>query len=90
MARAVKKGPAKRSKAKTTLEPKSTTVIPVASLRPGDQLARRIEETSDGEIVALASIPVKTVDECPGMWRTHIHVNRDQCYDGRQWVTVIA
>lgn len=35
------------------------------------------------------SMPVKEIDECPGKWRTHIHVNKRDCYDIRTFVWVV-
>jgi hypothetical protein len=36
------------------------------------------------------SVEVKDFDECPGQWRTHVHVNKNQCYDIRQYVWIVA
>lgn len=32
---------------------------------------------------------VKTFDECPGQWRTHVHINRSDCYDMRSYVWIV-
>ena len=33
-------------------------------------------------------VTVKQVDPCTHQWRTHVHVNRFGCYDGRLFVEV--
>jgi hypothetical protein len=40
------------------------------------------------EFVAKSML-VKEIEECPGKWRTHIHVNKKDCYDVRQTVWVV-
>jgi hypothetical protein len=37
------------------------------------------------------SMPIKQLEECPGqLWRTHIHVNKQDCYDTRQSVWIVS
>lgn len=35
------------------------------------------------------SAEVKKFEECPGKWRTHVHVNGGSCYDMRQFVWIV-
>jgi hypothetical protein len=32
---------------------------------------------------------VEKIEECPGQWRTHIHVNKKDCYDIRQYIWIV-
>jgi hypothetical protein len=36
------------------------------------------------------SMKVTGIEECPGKWRTHIHVNKRDCYDIRTFVWVVV
>lgn len=58
--------------------------VMVSDLRPGDQLVTKWSRS--GQIAQTA--PIKSVDECPGMWRTHVHINRMNCYDGRGYAWI--
>lgn len=60
----------------------------VHQLRVGDEIGVAFGEGKYGEKVILKSRKVERIDECPGQWRTHIHVNKTDCYDERQKVTV--
>jgi hypothetical protein len=35
------------------------------------------------------SLKIDQLEECPGKWRTHIHVNRADCHDMRAFVWVV-
>lgn len=39
-------------------------------------------------VIVERSKKVETIDECTSLWRTHIHVNKMQCYDTRLPVTI--
>lgn len=41
------------------------------------------------EIVVAKSVVVKEIDECSGKWRTHIHVNKQDCYDTRGYIRIV-
>ena len=57
------------------------------ALRIGDRIiVKRNPHT--GAIVRTTI--VKEVAECPGKWRTHIHVNGHECYDTRVPIDVIG
>ena len=65
--------------------------ILVEELRIGDQIGTVFREDKEtGERLIIKSKPVKEIEECPGQWRTHIHVNRQDCYDLRQYVSIKA
>lgn len=46
---------------------------PVADLRIGDKIGKT---------------KITHIEECPMNWRTHIHVNKKDCYDTRAYVLV--
>lgn len=66
--------------------------ILVRELKVGDKIvktwARGHEQIAGGKV--LKAEKVESIDECAGKWRTHIHVNRRDCYDLRQKVWVIS
>lgn len=35
-----------------------------------------------------SSKEIKQFEECPSQWRTHVHINKTECYDmrGRTWI----
>jgi hypothetical protein len=35
------------------------------------------------------SVEVKKITECPSQWRTHAHINGNECYDMRQHVWIV-
>lgn len=35
------------------------------------------------------STEVKDFTECPSMWRTHVHVNKTECYDMRTYIWIV-
>lgn len=35
------------------------------------------------------SVEVKKFEECPSQWRTHVHVNKSDCYDMRTYVWIV-
>lgn len=69
----------------TVIAPAVTEAIPARRLRVGDKIVTKINH--DG--LAVAYTLVKTVGECAGKWRTHLHVNDQDCYDERLSVQVI-
>lgn len=46
--------------------------------------------TENGQRKAIKAEKVDEIVECPGKWRTHVHVNKRMCYDmrGKVWVVV--
>jgi hypothetical protein len=46
-------------------------------LQNGEQ--RYVDRTED----------VKEKEDCPSQWRTHIHINKRDCYDGRAYVWIV-
>jgi hypothetical protein len=64
--------------------------ILVEYLRIGDEIVTMFKSGTYGERMALKTSKIATIEECPGQWRTHIHVNGGHCYDLRQKVWVVA
>lgn len=74
----------KKSRAKDDKLTFATMEIPIVDLRPGMDLAGgHLVAMKEGEVRATKKIRVKDIDECEGQWRSHIHVNKTQCYDMR-------
>lgn len=64
-----------------------------AAGRDGRQLTMDevMDVLADGEgRYVNRSVEVKQFTECPGMWRTHVHVNKSMCYDMRGMIWIVA
>lgn len=78
------------TKAKQKVKYQPTTMIRVEDLRIGDHIvSATIEDKETGRLLAASSHKVDKIEECPGKWRTHIHVNKKDCYDLRANVRVV-
>lgn len=55
----------------------TTQLIPVAHVVVGDQMKTGHKFTK-----------VEKKEDCPSQWRTHVHINKSNCYDGRSLVRV--
>lgn len=64
--------------------------ILVNDLRVGHEIGTVFGTGKYDEKVILKAKKVTDIVECPGKWRTHIHVNKQECYDTRQFVTIKA
>lgn len=79
------------SKMKSKADRKRMTRITVGQLRSGDRIVTvRVADKLTGEVFCVKSEKVTKVDECPGSWRTHIHINKKDCYDLRSLIDIVA
>jgi hypothetical protein len=63
--------------------------IDIKDLRVGDEIGTFFAyDDVTGEKFITKSTKVEQIDECPSQWRTHVHVNKQACYDTRHSVTV--
>lgn len=53
-----------------------------------DQVVNDFFEHGESDYVAK-SVQVDKLELCPQQWRTHIHVNKKDCYDERGFVWVV-
>lgn len=63
-----------------------TIQIQVQDLRVGDRIATALTENT---ALAIATKDVKELAVCEGQWRTHVHVNGTECYDGRSFIRIV-
>jgi hypothetical protein len=68
---------------------KLTTTIKVEDIRIGDEIATLLRDGTFGEVVALKTKKVESVSECPSQWRTHVHINKMDCYDMRSQIRIV-
>jgi len=66
--------------------------ILVEDLRIGDRLAPVLVGHPIYGAVAKndRTVEVRLIDECAGQWRTHVHINKSDCYDMRSYVHVVV
>lgn len=67
--------------------------INVLDLKVGDRFVTVFSRTDDpetGSRMCLKSAKVEDKEECPGKWRTHVHVNKRECHDSRGKIWVVA
>lgn len=65
--------------------------IPAGDLVIGQHIVGQVKVNEDDETVLKRyrrPVEVKEFHPCPGQWRTHVHVNGTDCYDGRSLVEV--
>lgn len=86
-----RKAPKKKGAEKSTVKVRYGAQILVEDLRVGDEIVTMWETDKNTGLRTVArSKKVERIDECPGQWRTHIHVNRMDCYDIRQHVHIVV
>jgi hypothetical protein len=85
--KAVKRVRAQKGKDKNKVQHPCRS-ISVEDLRVGHEIGTLFGEGLGGRKVILKSKKVDEITECPTQWRTHIHVNKQWCFDTRQSVTV--
>ena len=76
-----------KPKDKTKIQHPCESIL-VSELKVGDEIGTVFGFGKYDEKVILKSKKVEQIEECPSLWRTHIHVNRNECYDTRHWVVV--
>lgn len=61
------------------------TKIPARDVVIGDEMVSSFSKSG----VVLKTSKVTEKWECPGQWRTHVHINRTNCFDSRCHVWVV-
>lgn len=54
-----------------------------------DEETMQVLESRGEERYVNTSKKVERKEECPGQWRTHIHVNKSDCYDARTYIWIV-
>lgn len=55
-----------------------------------DEVMDVLREGESNRRLVSSSFEVKLFEECPSKWRTHVHVNKQHCYDMRTHVWIVA